>query len=183
MSGLIGDKEPASNNSPKQFKNSTSSQWVKSRHNNKPFRELTALHMCQEINAHEGSIWTLRFSPDTQFLASAGEDRVIQVWEVQQCEVAPIAPSDELNSSIHSRSRNGSDNRPPLAEITPLPSRKKGKIPSLKKKTNNSIPDYVNVPETVFTLIEIPICSLRGHQDDILDLSWSKDQVNLISTV
>ncbi|KAM7468087.1 hypothetical protein LguiB_015649 [Lonicera macranthoides] len=195
MSGRIVDKE-RENNSPRTHKSPTNnmqsnknstSQWVKARQHGKSCKEFTALHMCQEIQAHEGSIWTLRFSPDARFLASAGEDTVIHIWEVQECEVASTRPPDDLNASVnstthhHHLARNGSDHRPPLAEITPLLSRRKGKIYS--KKKGNSIPDYVHVPETVFTLLETPVCSFRGHQDDVLDLSWSRTQLLLSSSM
>ncbi|RLM68927.1 hypothetical protein C2845_PM17G03910 [Panicum miliaceum] len=38
------------------------------------------------------------------------------------------------------------------------------------------LPEHVVVPESVFALAEQPDCSIEGHQDDVLDLSWSKSQ-------
>lgn len=182
MSGLIVDKEREQLSPLAQRVNKNSSQWVKARQHGKSYKEFTALHLSQEIQAHEGSIWTIKFSLDSHFLASAGEDRIIRVWEVQECEVRS---PDDLNSvggtPCHPMGGSFSD-RPPLAEITPLPSekRKKGRI---HKKKGNSIPDYVTMPETVFALSEKPICILNGHQDDILDLSWSRSQLLLSSSM
>lgn len=94
-------------------------------------------------------------------LASAGEDRVIHVWEVQECDLMSSPPE-----------------RLPLVEAPiPLEKKKKGKVSSGSRK-RNSIPEYVHVPETVFSISEKPVCSFTGHLDDVLDLSWSKSQVS-----
>ncbi|KAL3536394.1 hypothetical protein ACH5RR_004855 [Cinchona calisaya] len=188
MSGLMADRERELPPLPVDQKtsNKNSSQWVKVRQTGKSYKEFTALHLCQEIQAHEGSIWTIKFSIDARYLASAGEDGVIHVWEVQECEVMSTRPADDLNSAsstpVHPMSANAND-CPPLAEITPLPSerRKRGKHAS--KKKGNSIPDYAHVPETVFALSEKPVCTFSGHQDDVLDLSWSRYQLLLSSSM
>ncbi|CAK9174482.1 unnamed protein product [Ilex paraguariensis] len=187
MSGLIVDKErehplPADQ---KASKNS-SSEWVKVRQHGKHYKEFTGLHLCQEIQAHEGSIWTIKFSLDAHYLATAGEDRVIRVWEVQDCDVMPTRPPDDLNSAsatpLHPMACSISD-RPPLAEITPMPSEKKKKGKNSNRKKGNSIPDYVQVPESVFALSEKPACTFTGHLDDVLDLSWSSSQLLLSSSM
>lgn len=147
------------NKSDKERSQQQSSHWVKVRQYRKTFKEFTGLHLCQEIHAHEGSIWTIKFSSDARFLASAGEDKIIHVWEVQECDVMPAKPPDDMNS------------------VREHPE-KKTKAKHFGRKKENSIPGYVDVPETVFALSERPICSFTGHQDDILDLSWSKSQVS-----
>ncbi|PWZ53034.1 Protein transport protein SEC31 B [Zea mays] len=57
---------------------------VKVRQYGKSYKEFSGLFMNQEIQAHDGSIWSIRFSPDGRYLASAGEDCVIHVWEVSE---------------------------------------------------------------------------------------------------
>ncbi|TYK23524.1 WD repeat-containing protein 44 [Cucumis melo var. makuwa] len=154
----------------------TSSEWVKVRQSGKSYKELSALHFCQEIQAHEGSIWTMKFSCDARLLASAGEDRVIHIWEVQECEVMSMKPNEEGSMTPLHPSICPSPDRPGIGDASALPSekRKKGKGISGSRK-GNVIPDYVHVPESVFSLSEKPICSLNGHLDDVLDLSWSSD--------
>lgn len=203
VSGLVTDKEREQHATENQKNKNTTSKWIKVRQQGKSMKEFTALHMCLEIQAHEGSIWTMRFSPDAHYLASAGEDKVIHVWEVQECEVmSGSGRLDELSSAhsspIHPMTGNSLDQQPPLGEVSALPSEKRKERPPLaelspmpserrkkgkrsNKKKGNLIPDYVHVPETVFSLSEKPVCSFTGHLDDVLDLSWSRSQVSFLS--
>ncbi|KAI7996443.1 WD repeat-containing protein 44 [Camellia lanceoleosa] len=151
-----------------------------------------------------GVAFLKNISPDAHYLATAGEDRVIHVWEVQECEVMSAKPLDEWSSTgstpLHPMAGNILEQQPPLAESSPMPSERKKEKPPLpeispmpserkkkgkssNKKKGNSIPDYVNVPETVFSLSEKPVCTFTGHQDDVLDLSWSKSQLLLSASM
>ncbi|OWM82313.1 WD repeat-containing protein 44 [Punica granatum] len=196
MSGLIGDRERESQPFPDQKPGKSasptpSSEWVRVRQHGKSYRELSALQLCQEIQAHEGSIWTIRFSLDAHYLASAGEDRVIHVWEVQECELMSMRPDEWSWTPLHPSASASACNTPDRYEgsgmmcspgpLSPAPSerKKKGKGSQNKK----GIPDYVYVPETVFGLSERPVCSFKGHLDDVLDLSWSRSQLLLSSSM
>ena len=48
----------------------------------KPFKELTDLRHVQTVSAHQGVVWTMRFSKSGRYLATAGQDGVVAVWEV-----------------------------------------------------------------------------------------------------
>lgn len=203
MSGLICEKEreaplPAlpppplpsaeqklpGKNSNSNSNLSSSSGWIKVRQSGKSYKELSALHLCQEIQAHEGSIWTIKFNPNARYLASAGEDQVVHVWEVQECEVTSLR---EEGNAHNSNNGNGIGNSHSATPIHPSfgaspdwldatqEKKKKGKGGSSRRV--NHIPDYVHVPETVFALSGKPVCSFKGHLDDVLDLSWSRTQV------
>ncbi|KAM3287831.1 hypothetical protein P3S67_021261 [Capsicum chacoense] len=182
MSIAKADKELELPAQVEQKQKKDSSQWIKVRQQGKIHKEFTALQLCQEIQAHEGSIWTIKFTTDGRYLATAGEDRVIHVWEVQECDVMSTKQSDDPNSGDTPMAGSNSD-RPPLPVMIRMQSerRKKGKIPN--KKKGHSVPDYVNVPEIVFALSEKPVYSLNGHQDDVLDLSWSSSQQLLSSSM
>ncbi|KAJ4971915.1 hypothetical protein NE237_005014 [Protea cynaroides] len=188
VTGFIGDKDSLS----QMDQRSSNSPWTKVRHHGKSYKELTGLYMSKEIQAHEGSIWTISFSFDTNYLATAGEDRVIHVWQVMECDVMSSAKSPEegncsSSSPIHPMAgaivASQQDGSPPIGEAQVLPSEKKrrGKMSSSSKK--GTIPDFVTMPDTVFGLSEKPVCSFEGHQDDVLDLSWSKSQQLLSSSM
>ncbi|GAV83906.1 WD40 domain-containing protein [Cephalotus follicularis] len=164
----------------KQNKNS-GNEWIKVRQTGKSYKELSALHLCQEIQAHQGSIWTIKFSSDGRFLASAGEDKVIHVWEVQECEI--LSMNEGNLTPIHPSMSSSPDRPPVLGDISPMPSEKKKKGKGSSSRRANSIPDYVHVPETVCLLSEKPVCSFTGHLDDVLDLSWSRSQLLLSSSM
>nr|DAD20879.1 TPA_asm: hypothetical protein HUJ06_022342 [Nelumbo nucifera] len=152
---------------------------VRVRQYGKSCKELTALYKSQEIQAHSGSIWSIKFSLDGRYLASAGEDCVVHVWQVMESErkgdLLLEKPEDGiLNPFILV---NGS---PEPAMVSPsmdnhLEKKRRGRT-SISRKSISL--DHVVVPETVFALSERPICSFRGHLDDVLDLSWSKSQVS-----
>lgn len=181
-SGIIGERE---RESPTQLHQQVvveakpaKNGWVRVRQSGKSHKEFSALHLCQEFQAHDGCIWTTKFSLDGRFLASAGEDKLIHVWEVQECEVLSLRSEEGNLTPIHpsllaTAERSGQVEAPPLSSEK----KKKGKFGS---KRENTIPDYVHVPETVFTLSEKPYCTFQGHLDEVLDLSWSKSQVNLL---
>ncbi|MCE0481652.1 hypothetical protein HAX54_039542 [Datura stramonium] len=178
MSGSKADREFELPAPVEQKQNKNSSQWIKVRQQGKINKEFTALQLCQEIEAHEGSIWTVRFSADARYLATAGEDRVIHVWEVQDCDVMSTKPSDDPNSVSDTPMAGSNSDRPPLPVMNHMQSERKKKGKTSSKKKSNSLPDYVNVPETVFSLSEKPVCTFNGHQEDVLDLCWSSSQVS-----
>ncbi|KAF3449198.1 hypothetical protein FNV43_RR09926 [Rhamnella rubrinervis] len=191
MSGLIGEKEREAPPPPpdqKPGKNSgsgASSEWIKVRQSGKSYKELSALRLCQEIQAHEGSIWTIRFNTDAHFLASAGEDRIIHVWEVQEIEVMALreaaAAAEGNTTPLHPSFCASPDRSHSISLGEACDKKKKGKGASSRK--TSPIPEYVHVPETVFSLSEKPVCSFTGHLDDVLDLSWSRSQQLLSSSM
>ena len=50
------------------------------------------------------------------------------------------------------------------------------------KSSQHGLPEHVVLPETVFALAEQPACVFEGHEDDVLDLSWSKQSSRLLSS-
>ncbi|KAK1428973.1 hypothetical protein QVD17_17814 [Tagetes erecta] len=152
--------------------NNSKSEWVKAKAYGKSSKEFSALHLCQKIEAHDGSIWTMKFSFDGQYLASGGEDKVIYVWQVQECDVKSMRSGEDKGSSTP-------DNRPPLPDNPTVEKKKKSK----NSKKKSEVPEYVKVPESMFGLSEKPVCTFSGHQDDVLDLSWSRSQLLLSSSM
>ncbi|XP_055807406.1 uncharacterized protein LOC129876107 [Solanum dulcamara] len=157
---------------------------VRVRQYGKSSKELTGLYKSQEILAHNGSIWTIQFSLDGKYLASAGEDRVIHVREVTS--------SDRKGDLLLDKPEDGNLNLLLSANASPEPTtmspnfdghleKKRRGRSSVSRKSMGF--DHILVPETVFVLSEKPICSFEGHLDDVLDLSWSKSQQLLSSSM
>ncbi|KAG0497892.1 hypothetical protein HPP92_002583 [Vanilla planifolia] len=87
--------------------------------------------------------------------------------------------SDLLNSAV----ANGSaSSRMKHGVISGSQASKRMKKGVYMGNTRSSFPDYIVLPETVFSLSEKPVCSLEGHVDDILDLCWSESSQYLISS-
>ncbi|KAI3820577.1 hypothetical protein L1987_08125 [Smallanthus sonchifolius] len=157
---------------------------VRVRHYGKTCKDLTALCKIQEIQAHNGSIWTIKFSLDGKYLASAGEDCVIHVWQV--------VSSDRKGDLLFDKQEDGNSNVLLLSNGSPEPGlsspnldsqfekKRRGRLLISRKSTSL---DHIVVPETMFGLSEQPFCSFEGHLNDVLDLSWSKSQLLLSSSM
>ncbi|KAL9393367.1 hypothetical protein Peur_012652 [Populus x canadensis] len=131
---------------------------TKVKQNKKGCMEFTGVYMGQEIQAHKGFIWTMKFSPDGQYLATGGEDRIIRVWRVtlvdSSCKSFPSEGHCDSNLK-EAKSNNLST--------------KKGMYSS------------VVIPEKVFQIEETPMQEFHGHACEILDLAWS-DSNHLLSS-
>ncbi|TKY74066.1 WD repeat-containing protein 44 [Spatholobus suberectus] len=149
---------------------------VKVRQSKKQMKELSALYMRQDIQAHEGSILTMKFSPDGHYLASGGEDGVVRVWQVVEDDRCNETDIPEIDPSCIYFTVNN------LSELTPLfmDKEKLSKLKSLKKTSDSAC---IVFPPKIFRLLEKPLHEFRGHRGEVLDLSWSKDNYLLSSSV
>ncbi|XP_020582853.1 WD repeat-containing protein 44-like [Phalaenopsis equestris] len=162
---------------------------MKVRQYGKSQKELTGLYLSQEIQAHSGSIWTIKFSLDGRYLASAGEDCVIHAWQVLEHERRPDMLMDGTGEEIlrgnpfPAATSNGS----PIGilsghgtEGSSSEKMRRAKDVGGRKSLSSG---NLKLPEQVFALSERPVCSFIGHLDDVLDLSWSKSQYLLSSSM
>lgn len=185
VTGLMSDKSSSSSASSPSCSNSpNSSEVMKVRQHGKPYKELTGLCMCQEIQAHQGSIWTIKFSPNARYLASAGEDRVIHIWQALGRDTSASSSSSLRRepSQMSMAACGSADSQAALLGTQTLKrATRKGLGPFASGR--RSLPENIVMPETVFSLFDKPFCSFHGHLDDVLDLSWSQSQYLLSSSM
>lgn len=132
-------------------------------------KELSALFTGQEIQAHEGSILAMKFSLDGQYLASAGEDKIVRIWQVVEDERSDTVDIPDADPSCVYFSVNH------LSELGPLMVEKDKLNKSRSRRTQDSA--CIVFPSKVFRIFEKPLHVFQGHSGEILDLSWSKDNV------
>ncbi|KAJ1280123.1 hypothetical protein BS78_04G207600 [Paspalum vaginatum] len=158
---------------------------VKVRQYGKSYKELSGLFMTQEIKAHSGSIWSIKFSPDGRYLASAGEDCVIHVWEVLEFE--RVGKEREVENRVCNPSVAMVCNESSETMVLTAPSSGSHWDKKLRAKVLHNgeswSSDRLMVPEYVFALSEKPVITFAGHSGDVLDLSWSKSQYLLSSSM
>ncbi|KZV54485.1 hypothetical protein F511_18970 [Dorcoceras hygrometricum] len=120
---------------------------IRIRHYKKKYIECSAVYSGQDLKAHAGPIWSMKFSPDGQYLASGGEDGVVCVWRVSSADA-----SCDANKCILGGRNLG---------IKPNSKRRRHKDPS------------IIIPEKIFHIEEEPLHKFYGHSGDVLDLAWS----------
>jgi hypothetical protein len=84
---------------------------VKVRAKGKSELELSAARVIQQLAPHIGPIWSMKFSPDGCYLATAGQDSIVRVWVVVG---SPAADSPEAAAMFASGSGSSSGTSTPL---------------------------------------------------------------------
>ncbi|KAH9774982.1 hypothetical protein KPL71_006262 [Citrus sinensis] len=141
----------------------------------KQSRELSSLYTGQEFLAHEGSILTMKFSLDGQYLASGGEDGTVRVWKVIEHERLDGFDVQDTDPSCLYFTINH------LSQLIPIDVDKE-KIDKTKSLRKSSDLTCVVLPPKVFRLLEKPLHEFQGHSSEVLDLSWSKNGFLLSSS-
>ena len=135
-------------------------------------RHFSNTRLAQVIQAHDGAIYTLKFSPDGKYLATGGEDARVVVWIVGQLP-APIeesidSPTPSVVSDVGGGEATaehggggggggGSDKEPSLSS-------------SDRDESEAALPDRVDRDVIVYPS---PFREYVGHTESVLDVAWS----------
>lgn len=133
---------------------------------------------------HKKAIWCAKFSPDGQFLATAGADCIIRIWKVLTSPAEhqlfdsndAVDDDDELTrqTSLRANSLTTYLSASSQSSATRSPKR------SLSRKdSRNSKKQQVSAP----VFVPYPVLEYFGHTQDILDLCWSKNNFLLSSSM
>eukprot|EP00250_Pteridium_aquilinum_P016752 c23276_g3_i1 orf=240-3296(-) len=145
---------------------------VKVHTHKKAAKEFADLRLRQEIQAHQGAIWTMKFSLDGSYLATAGQDKVVRVWEVLV----------HNGRSYESPNSSGELNLGPDKVINDNVLQRHSELKRRSKSTSGRKTVSSRLP-MLFMLSENAKCAFKGHTEDILDLSWSPSQYLLSSSM
>lgn len=180
MTCIVDDKQGEANtlSTSSDTVEGTRVQRVRVRQFGKKSKELSAFYRGQEIQAHEGSILTMKFSPDGHYLASGGEDGIIRLWQVVEDERSNEVDLPDIDPSCVYFTANHPSELTPLS----LDNGKTGKN-KIKSMRQNSDSACVVLPPKVFRIVENPLHQFQGHSGEILDLSWSENNYILSSSV
>jgi hypothetical protein len=140
----------------------------------KRIKELSSLYAEQEFKAHKGVILTMKFSLDGKYLASGGEDGIVRVWKVVEDE-----RSNELNILDNDPSNIYFKMNQFTGCVAPLDVDKE-KLVKTEKLKRSSASTCVVIPPKTFRILAKPLHEFQGHNDDILDLAWSKSGVSFL---
>ncbi|KAK9247636.1 WD40-repeat-containing domain protein [Lipomyces tetrasporus] len=111
-----------------------------------------------------GAIWSLKFSKDGKYLATGGEDRIVRVWSV-------IGTQEERERYEKEEEEQQDPLAPDSASIHSHSHRSRAHARSRKHKLN--APVFRPDPHREFI----------GHKGDVLDISWSKNNFLLSSSM
>ncbi|KAK8951437.1 hypothetical protein KSP39_PZI003599 [Platanthera zijinensis] len=127
----------------------------------KSYKELTALFIGQEIQAHNGLIRTMKFSPSGCYIASGGEDCVVRIWQIKELEAFCKHSMGDGSGKFTDKIDGGKS--------------------LFGRKSVNSAP--IVIPKKGFRIVETPFQEFHGHTSDILDLSWSTSDCLITSSM
>ncbi|KAL2342937.1 hypothetical protein Fmac_004222 [Flemingia macrophylla] len=131
---------------------------IKVTQNKKRWLEFSGLYIGQEVRAHKGLIWTMKFSPNGQYLASGGEDGVVRIWRVISLDKSSFTTEDSTSNI-------------------------KVECDSSSPWEKRSSQPFIFLPNSIFQIEESPLQELFGHSSDVLDLAWSNSDLLLSSSM
>eukprot|EP00475_Leptophrys_vorax_P043343 TRINITY_DN8318_c0_g1_i2.p1 TRINITY_DN8318_c0_g1~~TRINITY_DN8318_c0_g1_i2.p1 ORF type:complete len:561 (-),score=116.19 TRINITY_DN8318_c0_g1_i2:211-1785(-) len=128
----------------------------------KPSSEFAPMRIIQQMLLQCGPVWTMKFSPDANYLAVAGSDANVRVWTVTG------SPADiEFTEQLARKARKETQGTNPPDDIND----------DIKDDLPEETPQTSTFPSRIQDGYDIINSTLfrkfRGHSSDVVDLSWS----------
>mmetsp|Transcript_6714 Transcript_6714/g.11995 ORF Transcript_6714/g.11995 Transcript_6714/m.11995 type:complete len:522 (-) Transcript_6714:3373-4938(-) len=178
-----------SGNSKADVKRSVLGERIKVHTRKRAGKEFELLHRIQLFHAHEGSIWSMKFSRDGKLLATGGKDGIVAIWLVTLTATVSQSSQSIRNSSVGQLPGGKAARVLMEEEIEHMQEEemelRKGRARSkraaaakLRKKQNSDVE-----PPLIQFLMEKPYRRYRAHRADVLELSWSKNNFLLSASM
>ena len=129
----------------------------------KQSKEFSDLRLVQTVAAHQGVVWTMKFSPSGRYLASAGQDGIVRVWEVNRHR-SGTSGRDGGKDQQHEEERGSNT-------MTSDSSATEATVASTGADTNLAV------------IFGKPHRTYSGHKQDVLDLAWSNSHFLLSASM
>ena len=131
----------------------------------KLYKELTDVRLAQELRSHEGAVWCMQFSHDGQYMASAGQDAMVRIWEVSSRDATPSAAAEGSEGGL---AADGAGSGGLGAAQTEGAGGGDSDGPSSGGANGGG---HREQRQLLFN--EKPLRVWKGHKGDVLDISWS----------
>lgn len=142
--------------------------------------DFEGLRLIQELNDCRGAVWCMKWSSCGQLLAVAGQDQLLRVycshksWKHftqarSKASSQQISPNSTKEKSVNNSRNNSISSSENVHSLSDSRSRN-----NLQQEDNNSLAE--EDPLLLFSVY-------RGHTADVLDISWSKNNFLLSSSM
>ncbi|XP_038050423.1 WD repeat-containing protein 44-like [Patiria miniata] len=171
---------------------------MKAASSNKGPYDFDQLRLAQDLGReHAGAVWTMKFSPCGRLLATAGQDRILRVWVLQDHykyfddmrqrysneareQAQEGSNSEKDSSSDPERERSGSED----AAEEPQDTKKEAEAPPPGGDGQPDTPIRESaLDDEMAVFARSPFFEYSGHTADVLDVSWSKNYFILSSSM
>jgi hypothetical protein len=137
------------------------------------------IRLAQTLQGHEGPIWSMKISPNGQYLATGGQDTRVLVWCIVSLPKSTRQFSMDSTDGSQPSSHNSHDDLTGLNNSDNEAGNRSSRGSSRARRSSTG--DFSSLIHPF--LHSEPYRVYEGHTHDITDLSWSKSNFLLSSSM